>query len=130
MFGRLDETKPRKRVSLSLKIPSGSDSSSYKSTLPIFSHYLRLPDQLASQAHFRPEVRRKLNATREEEQRKLVRADEEEKAEERRFESEKAKREIRDKRLTSMTAAQQKKFLEKEKEKMGRKDQKKLQKKG
>ena len=119
---RLDETKPRKRLTLSLNLPS---SPSYDTTLPLFSYFLRLPDFLASNAHFRPEVRKKITKTREEEQKKISKAGEEEKAEERRLEAEKSKKELRDSKMRGMSAEEQRKFLEKEREKEGRKREKK-----
>ena len=46
---RLDETVPKKRMSLTVRLPSGTDSTeSYESTLPLFSYFLRLPDFLVS----------------------------------------------------------------------------------
>lgn len=121
---RLDETAPRKRLSLSIRLPS-----SFTPTLPLFTHFLRLPDTLVSQAHFRPEVQRKLRATREEEIRKLKKVGEGEKAEERRLEGEKRKKETRDARLKGMSADEQRKFLEKEREKGTRKQEKKMSRK-
>ena len=129
-MSRLNETNPRKRVSLSLKLPSSHQASAYEPTLPIFNYFLRLPDMLAQHAHFRPEVRRKIMSVREEEQKKLRKASEEEKAEERRLEAEKKKREMRDTRLKGMSAEEQRKFLEKEREKTGKKQEKKMSRKG
>ncbi|RAL64221.1 hypothetical protein DID88_002113 [Monilinia fructigena] len=54
---KLDDTVPKKRIYLSMKLPSGDD---YSKVLPIFEHFLRITDQLASGAHFRPEVMRKV----------------------------------------------------------------------
>ena len=51
--------------------------------MPIFKYFLRLPDALASGAHFRSEVQRKLRNTREAEINKLKKSDESEKAEDR-----------------------------------------------
>lgn len=127
---KLDETKTRKRLSLSLKLPAGTSASAYSATLPIFEYFLRLPDTLASSAHFRSEVRRKIMATREAEQTKLRKADDEEKAKERQLENEKKKKELRDGRLKGMSAEEQKKFLEKERLKEGKRGEKKMMKKG
>lgn len=119
---RLEEAlNPRKRIQLSLQIPS----SGYESTIPLYSLFLRLPDTLVAGAHFRPEVGRKLRNAREEEIRKLRKADEEEKAEERKFAAEKIKKEERERLLRGMTAEEQRKYLEKEKEKEQRKMMKK-----
>jgi hypothetical protein len=84
-----------------------------------------MPDQLAQSAHFRPEVMRKVKATREETIRKLQKADEEEKAEERALERDKAKKTKRDMELKGLDAKAQRKYLEKEKEKELRKMTKK-----
>ena len=127
---RLDEIKSRKRIYLSLKLPSSTAPSAYTPTSPIFDYTLRLPDVLAATAHFRPEVRRKIASVRDEEQKKLRKASEEEKAEDRRLEAEKKKREIRDSRLKGMGAEEQRKFLEKEREKTGKKQEKRMSRKG
>ena len=126
---RLDDTKPRKRLTLSLNLPSKTSPSAYDSTLPLFTHFLRLPDHLASQAHFRPEVTRKIRTVREEEQKKITKASDEEKAEERRAESEKKKKEMRDQKMRGMSAEEQRKFLEKERERSGKKNEKKMSRK-
>ena len=125
----LDDTKPRKRLTLSLKLPSGSSPSAHDSTLPLFNHFLRLPDLLASQGHFRPEVTRKIRTVREEEQKKITKASDEEKADERRLETEKKKKEIRDQKMRGMSAEEQRKFLEKERERSGKRNEKKMSRK-
>lgn len=107
---RLDDTVPRKRVHLSLRLNPKPASTS------LFATFLRIPDHLASTAHFRPEALRRIKATREEEQKKIRRLDEEEKAEERRTQADKMKKEERDRKLGRMTAEEQRKFLAKEKE--------------
>lgn len=66
-----------------------------------------------------------MRATREEEQRKLRKIDEDEKAEERRLAGDKLKKEERDRKLGRMSADEQRKFLEKEKETQRKKDTKK-----
>lgn len=126
---RLNDTNPRKRLSLSLRIPSSSEPSAYEPTLPIFSYFLRLPDLLAQSAHFRPEVMRKIRSVREEEQKKLRKQSDEEKAEERRLEGEKKKKEMRDTRLKGMSAEDQRDFLEKERKRSGKKQEKKMSRK-
>ena len=110
-------------------MPSSTTPSAYESTLPVFNYFLRLPDFLAQSARFRPEVRKKILAVREEEQKKLRKASEDEKAEERRLEGEKKKREMREQRLKGMSGDEQRKFLEKEREKSGKKQEKKMSKK-
>lgn len=116
---RLNDTVPKKRVYLSMRLNNSSDPSA------LFTYFLRLPDYLVNSAHFRAEAMRKIKATREEEMRKLRKIDEDEKAEERRTQSEKLKKEERDRKLSKMSADEQRKFLEKEKEKSQRKGMKK-----
>ncbi|EOA84637.1 hypothetical protein ACJQWK_07013 [Exserohilum turcicum] len=115
----LDETKPRKRLHLSLKY-----ASDYETTMPLFQYFLRLPDQLASSAHFRPEALRRIKQTREEQIAKIRKADDEEKAEERKLALDKLKKEQRDAKLGRLSADEQRKFLEKEREKSARKGMK------
>ena len=110
-----------------MKLPSSGD---YSQVLPIFEHFLRITDQLASGGHFRPEVMRKVRMTREDTIKRLQKADEEEKAEERALEREKAKKLKRDLELKGLDAKAQKKYLEKEKEKEMRKAQKKQTQRG
>lgn len=126
---KLNDTNPRKRLSLSLHIPSSSQVSAYEPTLPIFTYFLRLPDLLAQNAHFRPEVTRKIRSVREEEQKKLRKLSDEEKAEERRLEGEKKKKEMRDNKLKGMSAEDQRDFLEKERKRSGKKQEKKMSRK-
>ncbi|KAL1954959.1 hypothetical protein VTO42DRAFT_417 [Malbranchea cinnamomea] len=122
---KINETTPGKRVILTLRVPSSNSSSAYQPTLPVFEAFLRLTDRLVSTAHFRPEVLRKLRATREEEIRKLKRADEEDKAEERKLAAEKLKKEERERLLRSMSAEEQRKYLEKERAREAKREAKK-----
>lgn len=124
---KLEEAIPRKRLYLCTKMPSGSD---FTNTLPLFHAFLRLPDHLAQSAHFRPEVLRKLNQTREAEIKKLKRVSDEEAEEERKRLAEKVKKEERDRKMRGMTAEDQRKFLEKETDRKRRKDEKKMTRKG
>jgi Protein of unknown function (DUF1682) len=124
---KLEEAVPRKRLHLCIKVPSNSD---YSNTLPLFQAFLRLPDQLAQNARFRPEVSRKLNQTREAEIKKLKRVSDEEAEEERKRLAEKVKKEERDRKMRGMTAEEQRKFLEKESERKRKKDEKKMTRKG
>ncbi|KAF2843072.1 DUF1682-domain-containing protein [Patellaria atrata CBS 101060] len=121
---KLNETVPKKRVSLALKLPSSSSTSAYTRTLPIFQYFLRLTDTLVSHGRFRPEALRKVKATREEEMRKIKRVDEAEQSEERKQQADKAKKELRDQKLKNMSADEQRKYLEKEREKDMRRGQK------
>ena len=85
---------------------------------------------LAQHARFRPEVRKKIQATREDEQKKLRKASDDEKAEERRLEGDKKKKEMRDNRLNAMSAEEQRKFLEDERKRGTKRQEKKMSKKG
>lgn len=69
---------------------------------------------------------RKVRNTREETIRRLQKADEEEKAEERALEREKAKKLKRDLELNSLSAAEQKKYLDREKKQELKKNQKRM----
>lgn len=120
---RIEETNPRKRIQLSLTLPSSS--SGYSATIPLFTQFLRMADKLVASAHFRGEVMRKIRNTREEEIKKLRRADEAEKAEERKFAAEKLKKEERERLLRGMSADEQRKYLEREREKENRRSTKK-----
>ena len=113
-----------KMLELSVRMPPSSVEQD--PTLSIFSYFIRLPDQLVSSGRFRPEVSRKIRQTREDELRKLRRLDEDEKAEERNAKKDKERKEKRDAMLRTMSAEEQRKFLEKEREKDMRKSQKKM----
>lgn len=106
-------------------LPSDTSAASYSTTIPIFSYFLRLPDILVNSAHFRPEVTRKIKATREEELKKIKKLDETEKTEERRLEKDAQRKKERDEKLRTMTPDEQKKFLEKERTTDLRRGQKK-----
>lgn len=82
-----------------------------------------MPDALANVAHFRPEVMRKVRATREEEAKRIKKLGSDEKAEERRLNAEKQKKQERDAKLSALSSAEQKKFLEKERTREFRKSQ-------
>ncbi|KAI1125022.1 hypothetical protein F5Y10DRAFT_279807 [Nemania abortiva] len=118
----LDEAVPRKRIFLRYRLPS---SNNYDDLLPIFSYFVRLPDQLASAAHFRTEVLRKVKSVRDENIKQIQKAAEEAAAEERALERDKARKAKRDAELNALDAKAQKKYLEKEKEKEIRKAAKK-----
>lgn len=119
----LSETTPSKRIILKYRLPSGSD---YSALVPLFTYFLRFPDILVQSAHFRPEVTRKVRATRDSMTKELKKIADEEKNEERNLEREKAKKAKRDAELAGLDAKAQKKYLEKEKEKEMRKSQKKM----
>jgi hypothetical protein len=119
---RLNETTPRKRIFLRYSLPSDDK---YEDLLPLFAYFMRIPDVLVRQAHFRPEVSRKIRAVREEAIAQIRKVDEEAKSEERAAEREKAKKAKRDEQLKAMDAKTQKKFLDREREKEMKKSQKK-----
>ena len=105
----------KKRLQLKLRI--GQESTSK----PILSTFLRMPDQLVSGAHFRAEVLRRVKATRDEEIKKIRKLDESEKAEGRKTATDKAKKDERERKLKGMSADEQRKFLDKERDKDQRK---------
>ncbi|EPS35742.1 hypothetical protein H072_10805 [Dactylellina haptotyla CBS 200.50] len=111
--------KAKKRLVLNLNLDSKNNSG------PLMEYFLRLPDVLATNAHFRPEVLRKVRSMREEERRKLERVEEEKKAEERQASKDEKKKQERDAKLRGLTAEEQRKFLEKEKDKEMKKAAKK-----
>lgn len=119
---RIEETQPKKRVYLRYGLPSNND---YSELLPLFSYFVRLPDLLVKNAHFRPEVLNTVRKIRDNQVAELERAKKQEEADERRAEQERIKKARRDEKLGAMTAKDQKKFLEKEREKEMRKGQKK-----
>lgn len=118
----IDETQPRKRIFLRYRLPSDND---YTNLVPIFKYFLRIPDQLAKSAHFRPEVLKKVRSVRDTAIKRIQKADEEAKAEERAIEKEKERKAKRDAELNALDAKGQKKYLEREKEKMMKKGVKK-----
>ena len=69
---------------------------------------------------------RKVRATRDAQINKIKKASDTEKAEERKTEEEKRKKEMRDNKLKGMSADEQRKFLDKEREKGQRKQQKRI----
>ncbi|KAJ2962577.1 hypothetical protein NQ176_g10929 [Zarea fungicola] len=119
----LDETVPRKRLHLKYSLPSDGYYDTY---VPLFQYLLRMPDQLVAQAHFRPEVLKKVRNVREAKINQIKKLAEEERSEERLAEKEKAKKAKRDAELKGLDAKAQKKYLEKEQAKEQRKSQKKM----
>ncbi|KAF2003998.1 DUF1682-domain-containing protein [Amniculicola lignicola CBS 123094] len=125
---KLDDTIPRKRINLSLKL--SSSAAEYEATLPLFSYFLRMSDHLVSTARFRPEAMRRVKAAREEQIAKIKRLDDDEKAEERKLTTDKMKKEKRDQLLSRMTADEQRKYLDKERERDVKKREKRKTMKG
>lgn len=83
-----------------------------------------MADHLVSSAHFRPEALRRIRQTREEQIAKIKKADDEEKAEERKLAADKLKKEQRDAKLSRLSADEQRKFLDKERERNAKKGMK------
>jgi len=121
---RLNETIPRKRVTLSLRLPANAHN--YVETMPLWVYFLRFTDKLVANAHFRPEIMRKIKAVREDEIRRIAKIANDEEAENRKQTLDKEKKEKREAMLKSMSAAEQKKFLDKEREKEMKRSQKKM----
>lgn len=122
----LAETEPKKRIILQLRMPHPTDA---PKVARLVQAYIRLIDHLVERAHFRPEVTRKIKAAREDANRKMRRAEEEAAAEEREARRVDERKKERDAKLSRMTASEQKKFLEKEREKETRRGMKKQQRK-
>lgn len=123
----LNETTPKKRLQISLKLPSNGD---YLPTLPVFQAFLRLPDYLVGSGKLRPEVMKKINAVREAEKAKLKKISDKEAEEERLRTLDKVKKEERDRKMKGMTAEEQRKFLERENEKQRKKAEKRMTRRG
>ena len=85
----LEETNPRKRLFLKYRLPSDGN---YAGLLPLFSYFVRLPDFLVQSAQFRPEVMKKVRATREAMVAQIKKTFEEERNEERLLEKEKVRK--------------------------------------
>ncbi|OAL40223.1 hypothetical protein AYO20_00643 [Fonsecaea nubica] len=123
----LNETVPKKRLQISLRLPSDGN---YLPTLPVFAAFLRLPDFLVSQSRLRPEVLRKINSIREQEKSKLKKISDKEAEEERLRQLDKMKKEERERKMKGMSAEEQRKFLERENEKSRKKQEKKMTRRG
>ncbi|KAI5779810.1 hypothetical protein EDC01DRAFT_297659 [Geopyxis carbonaria] len=112
---KLSELNPKKRITLALTMPS--ESVPAETLQRLLSAFIRLADHLCANARFRPEVTRKIKLTREDEVKKLKRSLEEETKEERDFKRAEDKKTEREAKLRNMSASEQKKFLEKERQK-------------
>ena len=123
----LDETDTRKRIHMSVKLPSDGN---YMPVLPLFQQFLRLPDHLVQSAHFRPEVNKKIMKTREEEKSKLKKVSDKEAEEDRMKQLDKMKKDERERKMKGMSAEEQRKYLDREAEKSRKKQEKKMMKKG
>ena len=126
---RIDETAPKKRLILSLRLQTPT-AKHPPTTIPLFSAFLRLPDHLASAAHFRPEVMRKIRAIREQEQSKLKKISDAEAEADRRLATEKLKKEERERKMRGMTAEEQRKFLDKEANRDRKRSEKRMTRRG
>ena len=96
---------------LQLNLPINGDSER------IVEHFVRVADSLVANAHFRAEVLKKIRATRDEEKKRFEKLYEEEQAETRLTERDEKKKKEREEKLRGMTADEQKKFLDREREK-------------
>ncbi|KAG7131684.1 UPF0674 endoplasmic reticulum membrane protein C2G5.01 like [Verticillium longisporum] len=117
-----EATTARKRIFLRYTIPSSND---FSTVTPLFTQFLQLPDSLVATAKFRPEILRKVNRVREEAVAQLKKEADAVVAEERNAERERVKKVKRDQELAGLDAKQQKRYLEKEREKETRKAAKK-----
>ena len=108
----MDDLVPKKRLILNVR--PGSEAS-YAASNKLLSSFLRIPDLLVT-SKLRPEVIRKVKATRDDETRKIKKVEEQNKAEDRKLNTDKAKKEEREKKLKGLSAEEQRKFLEKERE--------------
>ncbi|PNS19158.1 UPF0674 endoplasmic reticulum membrane protein [Sphaceloma murrayae] len=113
----LNDLQPKKRLILTTKLSSSAETSA---STALLASFLRLPDYLVS-LKFRPEVMRRVRATRDDESKKIKKIEEQEKAEGQKDKIDKAKKEERERKLKGMSAEEQRKFLEKEKQKDQRK---------
>ena len=118
----MEELTNSKRLFLKHRLPSNND---YAGLAPLFAYFIRLPDLLVEKAHFRPEVTKKVKAVRESLASQLQKKLDEEKSEDRAIEKEKAKKAKRDAELAGLDAKAQKRYLEKEQERLFKKSQKK-----
>ncbi|KAM0276780.1 hypothetical protein ACHAQH_006429 [Verticillium albo-atrum] len=117
-----EATTARKRIFLRYTIPSNND---FSTVTPLFEQFLHLPDSLVANGKFRPEIIRKVNRVREEAIAQLKKDADAVVTEERNAERERLKKVKRDQELAGLDAKQQKRYLEKEREKETRKAAKK-----
>lgn len=125
---RTQETTPKKRIYLALLLPGTASTSAsfYEATNGIFAYFLRMPDQLVASAHFRPEVMRKMRQVRDEQINRLQKAEQEERDSERASKRDREKKEKRESTLKGLSADEQRKYLEREREKEMRRSQKRM----
>jgi len=97
-----------------LKLNDPSTTSTNPST-NLLTQFIRLTDVVIANKP-RPEVLRKIKETREIETKKIEKQEQSEKSEARKTQNEKTKREEREKKLKSMNADEQRRFLERERE--------------
>jgi len=113
----LNDLIPKKRFQLNLRLQDPTSTTD----LPLLQTFLRMPDNLVSTGHFRSEVMRRVRTTRDDETKKIKKQLELEQADERKLDADKKKKEERDRKMRGMNADEQRKFLEREKEKSMRK---------
>lgn len=124
----LNHCVPKKRLFLSMDVPETDEQ--YQATLPLFNYFLNLSDMLVAKAHFRPEVMKKVHMPRNAMITKLQKDADTEKIEERTLERERLKKQKRDAELNALSPKEQKKYLQKEKEREMKKGMKKQTVKG
>ncbi|KAK9457212.1 hypothetical protein V1511DRAFT_156372 [Dipodascopsis uninucleata] len=122
-----EEYKSSKRALIALKAASTPEEEA--ASKDILNAALNTIDVAVAKAYWRPEVSRKIKATRDDEIRKLKRQAEEEKAEEVAKQRAKEKKEQKQS-MSKLSAEEQKKFQQKEREKELRRMQKKQTKRG
>lgn len=113
----LKDVEPATTLNLVLKFPKSEEDK--KTSIALLSAVIRLVD-VAAEKTLRPEVIKKIKATRETELKKIQKAKEEEKAEELAEKKANEKREQRN-RISKLSPAEQKKIEEKERKKEQRK---------
>lgn len=114
----LQDLAPKKRVILTVNLDQTPEKA-----IPLIQAFLRIPDNLAASAHLRPEVMRRVKATREETIARIRKTEDNSKAEERKTEADKQKKDERDRKLKAMNPNEQRKFLAKEREKDNKRSQ-------
>ncbi|KAK9236034.1 hypothetical protein V1525DRAFT_346976 [Lipomyces kononenkoae] len=110
----VEEYVPKKRALLSVKIANTPEQE--QATVQLVNAFLNTVDLAVAKAHWRPEVSRKLKATRDDEIRKLKKIADEEKAEELAKQRAKEKKEQKQE-IGKLTAEEQRKAQTKEREK-------------
>lgn len=122
-----EDTESIPSLTLTLKFPQNEEDA--KVSAAILSSAIRLVDTAVEKTHLRPEVVKKIKATREVELKKILKAQDEIKAEELAKKKAEEKRDQRN-RISKLSPAEQKKAEEKERQKEQRKLRQKQMKRG